>query len=378
MKRDGDELELLLQKLRWLRLPGMARTAGELLAEAAKKNLTPLEVVHRLCDEEKKSRIDGAIRRRIRDTRFPELTTVDGFDFEFDPCRKKLKARYLALHDLAFVDRGINPLFIGHPSTGKTFLARALAYRACQATRRVVFTSSPAPEDAQRAGRCRNPRRPRQGPMRQLKRSRRQVFEELERAALKPLPPKPYEFARWARPRVHVDYHVEYDDHFYSVRYQLVGKQVDLRATETTIEIFLGGRQETSHLRSYEKGKHTTKPEHMPKAHQAQVEWTPVRLVAWANKTGPATAAVVEEIMRRRVHPQQGFRACLGILHLSRRYPPERIEAACARALRVRACTYRSVVAILRNNLDREEPPGPPEQWALPVHGNIRGSGYYH
>jgi DNA replication protein DnaC len=142
MKRDGDELELLVQKLRWLRLPGMARTAGELLAEAAKKNLTPLEVAHRLCDEEKKSRIDGAIKRRIQDARFPEVSTVDAFDFEFDPCRKKLKARYLALHDLTFLGKGINPLFIGHPGTGKTFLARALAYRACQATRRVVFTSS--------------------------------------------------------------------------------------------------------------------------------------------------------------------------------------------------------------------------------------------
>src|SRR4051812_5577459 len=123
-------------------------------------------------------------------------------------------------------------------------------------------------------------------PRGQLRGAGRGVFEELERAALKPLPPKPYEFARWARPRVHVDYHVEFDDHFYSVRYQLVGKQVDLRATETTIEIFLGGRRETSHLRSYEKGKHTTKREHMPKAHQAQVEWTPVRLVEWAKKTG--------------------------------------------------------------------------------------------
>ncbi len=143
MKKDSDQFELLLQKLRWLKLPGMARSVGELFALAAKQNLTPMEVAHRLCDEEKKSRIEGAIKRRLRDARFPEVNTVDAFDFDFDPCRKKIKARYLALHDLGFLGKGINPLFIGHPGTGKTFLARALAYKACQATRRVVFTSAP-------------------------------------------------------------------------------------------------------------------------------------------------------------------------------------------------------------------------------------------
>ena len=143
MKCEDDDLDLLLQKLRWLRLPGMARLVGEILAEAAKKNLTPLEVLHRLCDEEKKSRLESAVRRRIHEARFPQINTVDAFDFDFDPCRRKIKARYLALHDLSFVSKGINPLFIGHPGTGKTFLARALAYRACQANHRVVFTSAP-------------------------------------------------------------------------------------------------------------------------------------------------------------------------------------------------------------------------------------------
>ena len=143
MKHDADDLDLLITKLRWLRLPGMARLAGEILDEAAKKNLTLLEAMHRLCDEEKKSRLDSAVKRRIQDARFPQINTVDGFDFDFDPCRKKLKARYLALHDLAFLGKGVNPLFIGHPGTGKTFLARALAFRGCQGTRRVVFTSAP-------------------------------------------------------------------------------------------------------------------------------------------------------------------------------------------------------------------------------------------
>ena len=141
--KDDDDIDLLLEKLRWLKLPGMARAVRDLFAEAARKNLTPLDVANRLCDEEKKSRVEGAIKRRIHDARFPEVNTIDVFDFDFDLCRKKLKARYLALHDLAFLGRGVNPLFIGHPGTGKTFLARALAYRACQATRRVVVTSTP-------------------------------------------------------------------------------------------------------------------------------------------------------------------------------------------------------------------------------------------
>jgi DNA replication protein DnaC len=142
MEPDDDSLDLLLQKLRWLRLPGMTRLVPSLLEQAGTDNLTDLEILHRLCDEERASRMKGAVDRRVRDARFPELNTVDGFDFDFDAVRKKLRARYLALHDLTFLAKGVNPLFIGIPGTGKTFLARALAYRACQAARRVVFTSA--------------------------------------------------------------------------------------------------------------------------------------------------------------------------------------------------------------------------------------------
>lgn len=141
--KDEDLFELVRDKLRWLRLPGMARDLPQLLEDARAENISALEVVSRLADAEKASRIKSAVDRRIRDARFPEVNTVDGFDFDFDAVRKKLRGRYLALHDLAFIDQGVNPLFIGNPGTGKTFLARALAFKACQATKRVVFVPAP-------------------------------------------------------------------------------------------------------------------------------------------------------------------------------------------------------------------------------------------
>lgn len=155
-------------------------------------------------------------------------------------------------------------------------------------------------------------------PMRRLGRSRRQLFEELERPALRPLPARPYEFAQWAKVKVGVDYHVEFDSHFYSVPYQLFPGRLELRATESAVEVIRGGTRITSHLRSYERGKHTTKREHMPKSHRDYAEWDPPRLIKWAATVGPSTAALVEEIMRRRKHPEHGFRSCLGILRLTK------------------------------------------------------------
>jgi DNA replication protein DnaC len=141
--KDDDLLDIAIQKFRWLRLPGMAGRLNDIVERARTENLSALQVADRLADEEKASRLRSAVDRRIRDARFPEINTVDGFDFDFDRDRKKIRARYLALHDLSFIEQGVNPLFIGIPGAGKTFLARALAYKACQATRRVVFVPAP-------------------------------------------------------------------------------------------------------------------------------------------------------------------------------------------------------------------------------------------
>jgi transposase len=212
---------------------------------------------------------------------------------------------------------------------------------------------------------------------RHLRQSRRQLFEGLERAALRPLPEQPYEMARWAKERVRPHYHVEYDEHWYSVPYVWVDAQADLRATSTTVEVMVNRQRVASHVRSQIRGGYTTDPAHMPRAHREYAEWTPVKLCAWAQQTGPSTVALVEEILRRHTHPQKGFQSCLGLLSLARQYEAPRLEAACARALAVRACSYKSVQAILRHGLDRV-PVEAPATAALPAHSNVRGSDYYH
>jgi transposase len=214
-------------------------------------------------------------------------------------------------------------------------------------------------------------------PMRRLKKSRRALYEQLDKPALKPLPARPYEFAEWAKGKVGPHYHVEFREHFYSVHYTLVHQHAEVRATATTVELLVKGVRVASHVRDDTPNQYTTLTEHMPKAHRDHAEWDPPRLIAWARKVGPATAELVEGIMVRRKHPQHGFQACLGVMSLRKTYEDSRIEAACARALKVRAFSYKSVKAILKNGLDREAVPEE-RNTSLPLHGNIRGPGYYH
>jgi transposase len=217
-----------------------------------------------------------------------------------------------------------------------------------------------------------------QRPFRKRPGCRRSLFESLEQPALRPLPEERFTYAEWKKGRVHIDYHVEVEGHYYSVPYQLVSQQLDVRVSAKTVECFAKGKRVASHLRSGRRGAHTTQSEHMPRPHREYAEWTPARLVRWAQEAGPSVAGLIATVMATRAHPQQGFRSCLGILRLSQRYGSERLEAACQRALQVGAASYRSVRSILLVGLDRQEIPTAEPQASLPlVHENLRGASYY-
>jgi transposase len=215
-------------------------------------------------------------------------------------------------------------------------------------------------------------------PMRLYRASRRELFERLDQPALRPLPAEPFIYGEWQVARVNIDYHVEIHRHYYSVAYALIHEGVDAWVSATIVELYHRGQRVAAHLRDDTPGRHTTNPAHMPKAHQQHLEWTPSRLIQWADTIGPQTAALVAAILADRPHPEQGYRSCLGLLRLSRRDGAARLEAACARALTVGVRSYRHVDSILKHGLDRLPAAEPAEPLPLaPVHEQLRGRDYY-
>ncbi len=214
-------------------------------------------------------------------------------------------------------------------------------------------------------------------PMRKLRRSRKELFLELDRPLLRPLPSSPFEYSEWKiGARVNLDYHIEYEKNYYSVPYQLAHEQVDVRATTRAVEIFFRSKRIASHPLLSGAHKYSTLIEHMPRAHREHAEWSPSRIIDWAKRVGPSTAKLVECIMSERPHPEQGYRACLGILRLGKRYSEVRLEKANARALACKSHSYRSVESMLKNNLENQPLPSFTIA-SLPVHENIRGGDYY-
>lgn len=207
--------------------------------------------------------------------------------------------------------------------------------------------------------------------------TRRSLFEALEKPVLRPLPAERYQYGEWRTARVNIDYHVEYERHYYSVPYQLTGQAVELRVSATIVEIFHRGLRVASHVRGSVPYAATTVAGHRPKSHQKHLEWTPSRLIEWAATVGPATAGVVEHILASKPHPEMGFRSCLGILRLAKQYSLARLEAVARRALALNACSYQSLKSMLERGLDRL-PIDPVRPSRPPVeHGNIRGAEYF-
>ena len=214
--------------------------------------------------------------------------------------------------------------------------------------------------------------------MRHYRASRRTLFEQLDRPALKPLPVTRYEHALWKFVRAGIDYHVELAGHYYSVPFTLRGQRLELCYTAATVEVLHKGQRVAAHVRSVVRGRHTTVAEHMPKSHRAHLEWSPERIARWAQTVGPQTRTLVEAIFADRPHPEQGYRSCLGILRLAKRFGDARLEAACTRAVAVRARSYRHVESILKHGLDRVPAPDSSPQDGVPVpHVNLRGRDYY-
>jgi transposase len=213
-------------------------------------------------------------------------------------------------------------------------------------------------------------------PFKKLVGSRRSQFEELDKPALKPLPDGRYHLAEWKKVRVHIDYHIEVDGHYYSVPHKLIRRQVEVRLTATTVECFLKGERVAAHPRSHSKGGNTTLTEHMPKAHRAHLEWSRESFLNWATGIGPQTGEMVHHLLTHRPHPEMGFRSCLGLLSLAKGYGAQRLESACSIALALGSPNRSSVASILEKGLDKLEP-REEEEASLPSHRNIRGAAYY-
>ena len=241
-------------------------------------------------------------------------------------------------------------------------------------------------------------------PSRHLGASRLELFHQIDKPALSPLPADTYEYAEWKECRVGIDYHVEIDKHYYSVPHGLRRQPISARITASTIELFHRGRRVASHVRSRQQRRHTTTREHMPSAHRRYAGWTHERLQQDAETVGPHTACLIEAILKKKPHPEQGFRACLGILRLRKSYGPDRLEAACGRAFEINGLSYSSVASppaglegrrsgppcrlfdasrlqtgtsILKNNIDRRPPDPDAADGPTIRHQHLRGPTYF-
>lgn len=216
-------------------------------------------------------------------------------------------------------------------------------------------------------------------PLQKLGVSRNSLFAEIDAPALRPLPERRYEYGEFSRARVNIDYHIEVGGHYYSVPYELRGRQVEVWRGVRTVEVAERGKRVAAHQRDDTPGGYTTDPSHMPRAHREHLEWTPSRIMRWADTIGPHCGQAVRQMVESRAHPEQGYRAALGIIRLAKRYTSERVDAACRRALALDVCRYQHIKSILVHGKEQEPLPtdAAVDGGCRTPHQNVRGSAYY-
>jgi len=219
-------------------------------------------------------------------------------------------------------------------------------------------------------------------PFKKLPGCRRSLFEQIEKAALKPLPKQAYEYQHVHNARVNIDYHIEYDKHYYSVPHMLVKTEVEVRATNRLVNVFAASKRVACHLRSSLQGSHSTLKEHMPQAHRHQADWTPERFKKWSSDIGPSTHHIVCLQLNKKRHPEQSFRSIMALLSLAKQYDRVRLESACTRAIKIGSPNRTSVISILKNGIDTLTTEKQQELFNddehLNAHDNIRGPEYFH
>jgi transposase len=217
-----------------------------------------------------------------------------------------------------------------------------------------------------------------QRPFKKLPGCRRSQFEQLDQPRLRPLPAQRYAYAEIKQARVHIDYHIEFDKHYYSVPHQFAKQAVEVQATAQAVLVYAEGHRVASHPRSYRAGGHSTCAEHMPANHRAMAEWSAQRFLFWAEEIGAQTRAVVVHLLAEPRHEQQAYRRVLALLSNAKTYGAERLNQACGRALLINSPTRTSVESILKQGLDQQEPTTDQQELDLNHHENVRGESYYH
>jgi len=208
--------------------------------------------------------------------------------------------------------------------------------------------------------------------------SRASHFAMLDSPALMALPAQAWEWATFKPVKAHIDYHVEVHFHRYSVPHSLVGLDLEARITDALVEVLHRGRMVACHARSAKRGGFTTLDEHMPASHRAHKEWTPERLIHWGASIGTNTGHLVSQLLNLHRHPEHGYRSCLGLLSLTKKYGSPRVEVACTMSLELGVARYTGVRDILRNKRDLVPPVTVEPDWVAPDHDNVRGAANYH